>query len=266
MSVATFIPELWAARLQEHYTRKLVVGNLLNRNYEGEIRQFGDTVHINSLKDITVKPYTANTDIEDPEQLDTTDQTLLIDHGAYYNFYLDDVDKVQARGDLMDAAMRNSADMLAQDTEDYVIETLLDGATDGGSGVLTADNVYQTIVAIKTKMDTANVPREGRKLVIPPAVEGYLLLDDRFVKGTRGEERLENGYVARAAGFEIYMSTGLTDAMIALRSEDATFANQITKIDAYRPEKKFADGVKGLALCGAKVTRPDGVYKYTISA
>lgn len=266
MSVATFIPKVWAARLLEHYTRQLVVGNLLNRNYEGEISQFGDTVHINSLDDITVKAYTPNTDIDAPEQLNTTDQTLVINHGAYFNFYIDDVDRVQARGDLMDAAMSNASNKLAQDTEDYIISVLRDGATAGGSGAVDAQNVYETIVAIKTKMDNANVPRAGRKLVVPPSVEGYLLLDDRFVKGTKGEDRLTEGFVARAVGFDIYMSTGLEDEIFALRSEDATFANQISQIKTYSPERKFADGVKGLALCGAKVTRPEGVIRYTITA
>ena len=54
MAITTFIPELWAARLLNHYTRKTVVAQLLNRNYEGLIQQWGDTVHINSLADITV--------------------------------------------------------------------------------------------------------------------------------------------------------------------------------------------------------------------
>ena len=98
MAISTFIPEIWAARLMENYRRNLVFAALANRNWEGEIQQYGDTVHINSLADITVKEYTPNTDIDDPEQLTTTDQVLLIDHGTYFNFYVNDVDKVQARG------------------------------------------------------------------------------------------------------------------------------------------------------------------------
>ena len=34
------------------------------------------------------------------------------------------------------------------------------------------------------------------------------------------------------------------------------FAEQLSEIDAYRPEKRFADAVKGLHLYGAKVVHP----------
>ena len=77
MSVTNFIPETWSARLLESLHKQLVFGALCNRNYEGEIRQYGDTVHINSLSDISVKPYTPNADIDDPEQLSGTERTLV---------------------------------------------------------------------------------------------------------------------------------------------------------------------------------------------
>lgn len=268
MAITTFIPKLWAARLLQAYNRKLVFGALVNRNYEGEIRKHGDTVHINSLSDIAVKEYTPNTEIDAPEQLNTEDQTLTIDHGTYYNFYVDDVDKVQAAGDLMTTAMTNAADRLAEDAEDYIIGKVL---AEGGiklSGKLTGENVWAEIVKIKTAMDKANVPLANRNLVVPPAVEGVLLLDDRFVKGTKGEDRLENGAVARAAGFSIHVSNApaMENSMVAFNRDSMTFANQLTETEAYRPEKRFADAVKGLSLCGAKVTRPDAVVVYSITA
>lgn len=34
------------------------------------------------------------------------------------------------------------------------------------------------------------------------------------------------------------------------------FAEQISEVEAYRPEKRFADAVKGLHLYGAKIVYP----------
>lgn len=38
-----------------------------------------------------------------------------------------------------------------------------------------------------------------------------------------------------------------------------SFAEQITMLEAYRQERRFGDGVKGLSLYGAKVMRPDAL-------
>ena len=53
--------------------------------------------------------------------------------------------------------------------------------------------------------------------------------------------------------------------IIAMTADGVTFAQQITKIEAYRREKGFDDGVKGLSLCGAKVVMPDCVYIHKIT-
>src|SRR5574344_181366 len=120
MSVASFIPAVWDARLLEGLKKDLVYANLLNRNYEGEITAQGDTVHINSIGDITVKKYTKNSTIDDPETLTTSDQTLVINQADYFNFEVDDVDKVQARANLIDSAMSRASYKEADETDSYV--------------------------------------------------------------------------------------------------------------------------------------------------
>ena len=265
MAITTFIPKVWSARLKENLHKSLVFGALCNRNWEGDIAQWGDTVHISNLADITVHPYTPNTDIADPDQLTGGDTTLTIDHGAYYNFYVSDVDAAQARADVMEAAMRNAALKLAEDTESYILGVIRKGAGTKASGAIPEGGVYELIVQIKSALDAKNVPRAGRKLIVPASVEASLLLDNRFVTGTMGESRLCEGSVARAAGFDIYISNDLTNEIVAMTADGVTFANQITRIEAYRREKGFDDGVKGLSLCGAKVVIPDCVYIHTIT-
>lgn len=46
---------------------------------------------------------------------------------------------------------------------------------------------------------------------------------------------------------------------------DATYAEQIIKTEAYRMEKRFADGVKGLHVYGAKVTNGNEIAKLICS-
>ena len=279
MSIASFIPELWSARLLEHLRKTLVVANLYNRNYEGEISQMGDTVHINQLAEITIKDYTANVDIENPDQLSTTSIPLVIDQGDYYNFYLNDVDRAQARGDLMDDAMRSSAYGLADKLDSYLAGllaegTLVDGlGNDGAPLSINADTAYALLVKMKVALDKANVPTQGRYALMPPEFEGYMLLDNRFASayGNNAEQRLVNGAVARAAGFDIYISNNVKNTegslykVIASTIDQATYANQLVRTEAYRREKGFDDGVKGLHVYGAKLLRPEAIAVATVN-
>lgn len=286
MAVTTFIPELWNARLLYALEKAHVATNLVNRNYEGEIRNHGDTVHINTIGAITVKSYAKNTDIDAPETLATTDQTLVIDQAKYFNFQVDDVDKVQAAGELVDTAMGRAAYALADVSDAYLLGVIAAGAAAGntiGSAAapvaLTASNVYENIVKLKTKLDKANVPNTGRTIVVPPDVHSLLLLDDRFAKSTAtaGQEALINGLVGRIAGFDVYMSNNVktgtgTDTgktpyfeITAQITDATTYAEQIIKTEAYRMESRFADAVKGLHVYGAKVTDGTKIAKILAS-
>lgn len=269
MAVTTFIPELWSARLLYALDKSHIAANLVNRNYEGQIRQQGDTVHINSIGAVTVNDYTRNTDISDPEILTTTDQTLVINQSKYFNFQIDDVDAAQTAGDMMDTAMTRAAYALNDVSDAFLLKTIAAGV-DAGNKVgdtsaaitLTAENVYENIVALRTKLDKANVPTAGRYIVVPPEVYALLLMDDRFVKASDGgtaNETLLNGEVGRVAGFTVYMSNNVfysTDhwQIVASVAYSTTFAEQIVSTEAYRMEKRFADAVKGLHVYGAKVT------------
>lgn len=286
MAVTTFIPELWNARLLYALEKAHVATNLVNRNYEGEISNHGDTVHINTIGAITVKSYTKNTDIDAPETLTTTDQTLVIDQAKYFNFQVDDVDKVQAAGELVDTAMGRAAYALADVSDAYLLGVIAAGAaaenTIGSAAApvaLTASNVYENIVKLKTKLDKANVPNTGRTIVVPPDVHSLLLLDDRFAKSTAtaGQEALINGLVGRIAGFDVYMSNNVktgtgTDTgktpyfeITAQITDATTYAEQIIKTEAYRMESRFADAVKGLHVYGAKVTDGTKIAKILAS-
>ena len=273
MAVTTFIPELWSARLLYALEKSHVATNLVNRNYQGMITNVGDTVHINSIGAITVKDYTKNTDMDAPEALATTDQSLVINQAKSFNFQVDDVDNVQAAGDLVDTAMGRAAYALADVSDAFLLKTIAGGAATGnivGAAsapiALTSSNVYENIVKLRTKLDKANVPNTGRTLVVPPEVYALLLLDDRFAKSdaAAGQNALLNGEVGRVAGFTVFMSnnvntgtdTGKTPYFeVTAQVETATtYAEQIIKTEAYRMEKRFADGVKGLHVYGAKVT------------
>lgn len=267
MAITTFIPELWSARLLYALEKSHIATNLVNRNYEGIINQQGDTVHINSIGAITVSDYTRNTDMAAPQVLTTTDQVLEISQAKAFNFTIDDVDKAQAAGDTMDTAMERAAYALNDVSDAYLLGVIAAGADTGNiigassAVALTAANVYENIVKLRTVLDKANVPVSGRSVVVPPEVYALLLLDDRFLKvsDSVSTDTLLNGQVGRVAGFDVFMSNNVvvsesTFTVTAQVPYATTYAEQIVSTEAYRMEKRFADGVKGLHVYGAKVT------------
>lgn len=77
MAISSFIPQIWDARLLNALDKAHVFANVVNRDYEGDIKQQGDTVKINTIGAVTIGNYTKNTDFTTgPEALATTEQSL----------------------------------------------------------------------------------------------------------------------------------------------------------------------------------------------
>ena len=274
MAVTSFIPELWNARLLYALEKNHVATSLVNRNYEGEIKNAGDTVHINTLGAVSVRSYAQGTDLT-YDTLATTDQTLVIDQQKYFAFALDDVDAAQAAGDIMDTAMGRAAYSLADVSDAFLLGKIAAGGSSDnyvGSAAspiaLTTSNIYSSIVALRTALDKQNVPTQGRTLVVPPEAYALLLQDARFtsVQGI-ADGVITNGLVGRVAGFDIYMSNNVVRtsadtpvySITAQIADATTYAEQIIKTEALRPEASFSDAVRGLHVYGAKVTRPEAI-------
>lgn len=137
MAVDSFIPEVWAAEILTTLDEKHVFAQegIVNRDYEGEIAEKGDTVHITTLTDPTIATYTKNVTAIAPQTLATTDQTLLIDQSKYFAFEVDDVDAAQTGqgGQLLAKATARAAIGL-RDNADVFMATL---ASTGAGTIMT---------------------------------------------------------------------------------------------------------------------------------
>lgn len=274
MAISAFKPEVWSAELLVALEKSLVYGatGVVNRNYEGEISQYGDTVHIVNLSDPTIGTYTAHSDIT-IEQVNDADSTLVIDQSKYFAFEVDDIEKRQARGDVMGEQARKAAYLL-RDVADQHLASVMAAGVDAGNVIAeqtlaSASDAYDTLVDLGVKLDEDNVPSEGRWAVITPAFHGLLLKDSRFIAAgdETGAGVRTNGFVGSAAGFSLRKSNNAPDGpgvgagklVLAGYSGAVTYAEQIAKVEGGRMEKRFADFIKGLHLYGSKVVRPTGL-------
>ncbi|MFC8124662.1 P22 coat protein - protein 5 domain protein [Streptomyces sp. NPDC057302] len=276
MTVRNFVPEIWSSRLLVATRKELVYAGprVVNRDYEGEISEAGDTVRITSVSRPAIGNYVPGTTVITPEKLTTGQRTLVVDQSKYWAFSIDDVDKRQAKSALIPQAMSEAAYGLADTVDQYVAGLYTQIAAGNflnlvGSPIDTytapTDAYDKVLVPLRTRLTKANVPKAGRYVVVSAEFYASLLLDSRFIKADEAgtDQGLRNGFVGRAAGFDIYESnnvpnpSGDTQVITAGTNAAITFAEQINKTEAYRPESSFSDAVKGLALYGAKVVRPD---------
>lgn len=280
MSTSHFIPQLWSAKILDALDKELVYNKLFNSDYEGEITAAGDTVNIAQVGSVTIKDYTRNATIDAPEDVTVEDKTLKIDQAKYFNISVDDVDAAQSAVNLLDTATQRAGYGFSDVADAYLGKLLAtDGTVTDGLGTDTAplevtkDTAYEILVKMKTALDKANLPKQGRVAIVPPEFEGYMLLDPRFVNVTdQSEQRLTEGTVYKAAGFEVAVSNNAPKAatgdgvkVIASSPVQGTYAQQVLKTEAYRPESGFSDAVKGLHVYGAKVLRPEVVAVATVS-
>jgi hypothetical protein len=271
MALENFIPAVWASSLFVRLRKALVHASVVNRDYEGEIREYGDQVKINEIGAIAITNYARNTDMN-VETLTSAQKTLIIDQAKYFNFSVDDIDQAQTKPKVVDGAMSEAAYAIA----DVVDQHLAGMYTQAGNTVtaltVTVGNVLQNLSNLQLALDESNVPNEGRFLPVPPWYHQYLVMATSgavaatAVPKVFDDSMIVNGFVGQLFGFNLLMSNNVNNNgtvwnLMAFNRSAITHAQQIAKIEGYRVEKQFGDGVKGLFLYGSKVVRPAAMVK-----
>lgn len=264
MSLNNFIPSIWAGNLLSALDKAHVVVGIANREYEGDIKQAGDSVRINQIGDITVGSYTKNTDISAPQELQDAQTILTIDQQKYFNFQIDDIDKAQTKPKVMQEAMRKSAYALRDVADSYLLGLYSQAGLAVGSAAspidMTSLNVESTLLQVAETMDLANIPRQGRFGIVPPWVISKIV-DAGLATKTQNDLLFSTGMITNVLGFNFYLSNNvsknsanwdITRCMFGVEKMSLNYAEQIVSVEGYRPEKRFADAVKGLHVYGAK--------------
>jgi hypothetical protein len=266
MSVQTFIPQIWEARLLANF-HKTSIANVITST---PARIEGNKIIFNRVGAVTVKDYEGAVTWD---AANTSKVEINMDQKKYFAFQVDDVDAAQAAGELIDPHTQEAAAVL-QETVDSFVLGLYTGAhvdnligSDETPEALTAANVYDYIVDLGTKLNTKKVPKTDRYTIINSAVLGLLSKDDRF---TRQPNILENGVVEGQVinGSQIVVSEELANAggkykIMALHKSAIGHGKQVDETEAMRLQGSFADGVRGLMVYGAGVLRPEALAVLT---
>ena len=291
-----FIPEIWSGKLIENFYDATVLAAISNTDYEGEIRQFGDTVNIRTTPEITIRDYVKGQalTVENP---DKPKIQLVIDKGEYFACVEDDVDQVQSDINLMDTWSKDASERMKIKIDQRVLTDLLPdiaatnkGATAGeqsasfdlgttasplqvtkdGSGGTVA--VVDLMVDLGTVLDEANCPEQDRFIVIPAKMAGLIKKSDLRDASLTGDATsiVRNGRLGMIDRFTVYVSHNLkVDSggkynLIAGHKMGFTFASQMTNMETIRSETTFGDIIRGLQVYGYKVVKGEALAQSVI--
>lgn len=264
MAIKQFIPTIWSETLYSQLDKHYIGVANCSRDYEGEIKEKGSRLKICGIGGVVIKDYTKDTDMSEAQVLSNNSQDLVIDQAKYFNFQIDDVDKAQSAPKLMEAAMKIAASGLANEADKFIYSMYNYAYNIVDVERVDENNIIEAIFKARRCLYEHNVT-DAQEVVleVSPAI-AELILKAKANIGSDNTFTLEKGCLGSIAGCKIFVSNNIfvdTEESgevnyhkCLLRTKRAiTFAEQLSEINAYRPEKRFADAVKGLYLYGARV-------------
>ena len=289
-STMKYIPVVYSGKMLVKFYSNTCFRDISNGDYEGEIKNQGDTVEIRSLPDITINTHNKGQTL-DYEQPEATPVTLYINKGKSWSFATNYVDDGQT--DIKDYADQWS-DVAAKQLQIAVDQDVLQniysdvnssnagttagaitsginlGGTSANSLGLTKADVLDKIVECGQCLDEQNVPEEGRWMVVPAWFCTLVLtsdLKDASLSGD-GTSIIRNGRLGMIDTFTLYKSNNLSTASdgsntftrILFGTKHATtFAAQIVKNENLVNPNAFGTLFRGLMVYGYKVVKSEAL-------
>lgn len=311
-----FIPTLWSGKLLAKFYQNTMLSEVTNTDYEGELKNQGDTVRIRLAPSISISDYTVgqNLTYEVPTPIF---QDMQVNKGKYFGVQVNDVLAYQADMNLMNMFTEDAAKQLKIAIENEVFFQSFvtegpaaqnEGATAGKISAAynlgtdttpidqsTPENVLKAILRMSTVLDEQNVPEDGRFLILSP-YDRHLLMQSSIAQAYfTGDQSstIRTGKIGMLDRFSVYVSnllprgeagkalvsglsatsTGGTVSgakarrlMVAGTKAATSFAMTINKTEPLRNQTDFGDIVRGLAVYGRKVVKPEALVTVTVGS
>ena len=306
----SFIPTLWSGKLLAKFYQNTMLSEITNTDYEGELKNKGDTIRIRTAPSITINNYAGAGSTLTSEVPTPIFQDMQVDQAKYFSVQTNDVLAQQADMDLMNMFTEDAAKQMKIAIEDEVFfnNFVTEGPAAANSGATagalsaaynlgtdlapidttTANNLLEAILRMSAAMDEQNIPEDGRWLIMTPYDRQILMRSDiaqAYFSGD-GSSTIRTGKIGMLDRFTVYVSnllprgnagvelvSGLTDpstggalasalkrrTMVAGTKHASSFAMTISKTEPLRNQTDFGDIVRGLAVYGRKVVKPDAM-------
>ena len=267
-TVNSFKQVVWSKSILKSLEKITSLRNHCNFEYEKDTTNAKE-VKILNVNRPTIHRYVPGTALE-RESVSDGERILKLDQFFYYNYEVEDIDKAQSVPGLMEATTDEAAQGLALEGDKYVAEVIKAAV---GDGEVTASNVVSLTKANaieNVEKGFVHLYKNDCKVsdtfYLELAPDVYSLFRQNLTEtSTNNPELLKKGAVGKYNNayvcIENCLPTDDTAVYNILRTNKAVaFAEQIDKVEKYRPQDAFTDAIKALYVFGAKVVRPNEIY------
>ena len=301
-TAATFIPELWSDEIVAAYEKNLVLANLVNRM--PMTGKKGDTLHIPKPTRGDASQKAASTQVTLIAATES-EVTVTVDKHYEYSRLIEDITDVQALSSMRQFYTGDAGYALSKQVEDdlFALGKSLgdsDGADyvhsnsfymDGTTGLTAyaADTVAAADVfsdsafreAIQ-QLDDADVPMDGRFIIVPPSVRNTIMGIDRYNSADFVDGRgVNTGQIGSLYGVDVYVSSNCPEIESAaansaggkvvggiLGHKDAfVLAEQMgVRTQTQYKQEYLADLMTADTLYGVAVLRPESALSLAFNA
>lgn len=267
-TITQFQQTIWSKSILRSLEKITSLRNHCDFQYEKDSKNAKE-VKILSVNRPTIRTYVPGTALVRESAADSS-QLLKLDQYRYFNFEVEDIVKAQSVPGLMEALTDEAGKGLALEGDKYVaevIKTAADGGEITASEVitLTTKNAMESVEAGFAKL-YENDCKVSDMFYLEVAPKVFTTYRQQLTElSTNNPEILKKGAVGKINNAFVCIENCLPETEGAyynvLRTNKAiAFAEQIDKVEKYRPEDAFTDAVKGLYVFGAKVVRPAEIY------
>jgi hypothetical protein len=207
-----FIPEQWAQEGLAILEENMVAANMVHRDFENEVADFGDVVNTRRPGTFRISRKKDGTTLVQ-QDANATNVRVPLDQWFYTSFVIKDGEASKAFQDLVDIYLRPGMQTIARAVDRAVLGRCHHFLRAPANRVgrlenLTSANSKDYLLEAREVLNVNKAPTDGRSLVLAPASETALLKNDMFLKANErgdGGTALENAELGRILGFATYM-------------------------------------------------------------
>jgi len=230
-----FVPELWANEGLAILEENMVAANLVHRDFEPEIRNFGDVVNTRRPGTFGIRRK-VDGDTLSQQDANATNVRVPLDQWFYNSFTIKDGEASLSFQDLVDIYLLPGMQTIARSVDRAVlgrIHAFFNTPTKraGKLGGLDSTTAKDYTLEARQILNENLAPLDGRRsLVLSPASETGMLKNELFIRANErgdGGSALENATLGRILGFNTFLDQNVNNISTGAETIAGTITNAL---------------------------------------